>query len=201
MFNSLTGRITFREGEQLGLQAGAVEWLMTVPVDRDGAESPAPGGEYRFLTHLHHKEDQMALYGFWTVSQRRLFFELLKVSGIGPKQAVKILSHISTREFLKLLEAGSDSGLARIPGLGKKTAQKILLALKGKFDFEEAAEESKHKSDDIVNSLMEMGFDRKSVETALKSVTGDGALTDLSKEEWEQTVFRQALIELSSRRV
>jgi Holliday junction DNA helicase RuvA subunit len=120
---------------------------------------PAVGAEARVYLYLHHRDDQMKLYGFAQTSERVLFLELLKVDGIGPRQALRILSSTPPEMFLPILDAGDVEALSRTPGIGKKTAQKIVLTLRGKLRLEE--HEASSSSDELVAALVEMGFERK----------------------------------------
>ena len=132
MFNSLRGIITDKQKESVCLLYGGLEWEISVPAT-DIAELPPVGEESRVFTWLYHREDQMKLYGFSGEKRRATFLELIKVEGVGPKGALKIMGGIGQEELEKALEAEDLSRLEAVPGLGKKTAQKMILALKGKL--------------------------------------------------------------------
>lgn len=190
MWNSLTGVVNHKGDDTLFLQAGALEWAVKMAAS-SLFKLPGQGQEARVYLHLHHKEDSMSLFGFADPEEREVFLQLLKVSGIGPKQAMRILSGISPQALVKVLDDGDVDVLKRIPGLGKATAGKIILALRGKLTFaEEAAQESGNHSE-IVDSLVNMGFDKKAAKKAVdQAVSGhpDAA---------EEILFRQALMALS----
>ncbi|MBI9100782.1 MAG: Holliday junction branch migration protein RuvA [Spirochaetales bacterium] len=194
MWNSITGRITEKGEDSLFLQAGAMEWDLSVS-GYTLSKLPSPGNEARIYTYLHHKEDGMRLFGFFDEVERNVFNELLKVGGIGPKGALKILSGISPEGFLRTLDDGDVDGLCRLPGLGKKTAQKIVLSLRGKLTMPEDDDNKVEEHSEIVDSLVNMGFERKQAKDAVKKatigVTG-------SKTQVEGEIFRLALVELSS---
>ena len=135
MFNSLTGTVTGWSGDSVFLTTGGIEWRCMATA-RTLSVIPQEGEDLRLFVYLHHREDQLGLYGFASDAEREVFLDLIKVSGIGPRQALKILSGMSTEEFVECLEAGDADRLAKIPGLGKKTAGKIVLALKGKLSLE-----------------------------------------------------------------
>ena len=131
MFNSLTGEITYKGEERLCLQTGGVEWELVVSrraLDR----LPKVGEVARVFTHLVHREDIMRLYGFCDNAERSLFLDLLKVEGVGPRGALKMLSGVDREQFTQALDRDDVDALSTVPGVGKKTAQKIILALKGK---------------------------------------------------------------------
>ncbi|MFW5737903.1 MAG: Holliday junction branch migration protein RuvA, partial [Spirochaetota bacterium] len=133
MFNSLSGTITGRGPNALFLTTAGVEWELEVSgfTLRTLASNDADD-RVRVYTYLYHREDQMRLFGFASPDERRVFLELTRVSGIGPRAAVKMLSATSPSELIRMLEAEDVDGLVRLPGLGRKTAQKMILALRGK---------------------------------------------------------------------
>ncbi len=193
MWNSITGIITRKGDDFIYLQAGSLEWSISLS-GYSISKLPASESSLKIYTYLHHKEDSMKLYGFAEESERNLFLELLKVGGIGPRGALKILSGISPEGFIRSLDDGDVDSLCRLPGLGKKTAQKIVLSLRGKLTVSEDSEKSEHV--EIIESLVNMGFDKKLVKTAVKKVSADYS-SDSSEGNGEEELFRQALILLS----
>ncbi|MDR0553298.1 MAG: Holliday junction branch migration protein RuvA [Treponema sp.] len=196
MFNSLKGTITGKSGDRLTLLTGGVEWDVVMPAI-DAGQLPAEGGEGRVYTWLYHREDQMKLYGFADESRRSTFLELLKVEGIGPKGAIKIMGGISQDELERALEAEDVSRLEAVPGLGKKTAQKMILVLKGKLAKAlPAAASAPHG--DLLEGLMEMGYDRRAAADALaKADAAIEASRCVTGEEREKLLFKQAIAYLS----
>jgi holliday junction DNA helicase RuvA len=191
MFNSLTGEITHKADERLCLQTGGVEWELTV--SRRALDRLPPVGQVaRVFTHLLHREDAMRLYGFVDQAERSLFLDLQKVDGVGPRGALKILSGVEREAFALALDADDVDTLSTLPGVGKKTAQKIILTLKGKLT-PTGEGPIRSAEDDITTALVGMGFDRKTaklaVAAALKSLTG----RELSREELERELFRKAV--------
>jgi holliday junction DNA helicase RuvA len=191
MFNSLTGEITFKGDERLCLSTGGVEWDLTA--SRKALEKLPPVGQVaRIYTHLVHREDAMRLYGFSDQAERALFLDLQKVEGVGPRGALKMLSGVDREQFSRALDRDDLDALSAVPGVGKKTAQKIILTLKGKLTPIGDAP-SRSAEDDISNALVGMGFDRKiaksAVASALKSLEG----RSLKGEELERELFKLAL--------
>jgi Holliday junction DNA helicase RuvA len=173
MFNSIRGLITGKHAEGLWLCTGGIEWDLAVPLI-DQAELPPSGEEGRVFTWLYHREDQMKLYGFSSGKRRATFLELIKVEGIGPKGALRIMSGISQEELEAALEAGDLDRLERVPGLGKKTAQKMLLALKGKLAKPDGGDTP---YGDLAEALTNLGYDKRAAAEALTKVSaglGDG---------------------------
>ncbi len=138
MWNSLSGEITRKGLEQVFLQSGDLEW--DIAMGRFGLEALPPVGQRaRVYVWLQHTEDSMRLFGFASVTERSLFLDLLKVSGVGPKLALKALSGMRHQDFAVALEAGDAARLSKVPGVGLKTAQKIILALQGKLILDDTA--------------------------------------------------------------
>jgi len=157
----------------------------------------ALNSEYRILTWLYHREDQMRLFGFSNERRRSTFMELLKVEGIGPKGAVKIMSGINQEDLEKALEAGDLARLEAVPGLGKKTAQKMLLSLKGKLIQTQDKGAASFPYNDLVEALVGMGYDRRQAAEALK--TAENAVSpDLPAAEKEKQMFKEAIVYLSN---
>ncbi|MDR2160408.1 MAG: Holliday junction branch migration protein RuvA [Treponema sp.] len=195
MFNSLTGTITGKSAEALYLATGGVEWEIAVPAT-DMAALLRPGGEARIFTWLYHREDQMRLFGFAGERRRQTFLELLKVEGIGPRGALKIMGGIGQEEMERALEAGDLGRLEAVPGLGKKTAQKMILALKGRLAVSSAGGTIQGPYGDLVRALEEMGYDRKAAAEAL-SAAETALPPELEGADREKELFRQAIVRLS----
>jgi len=203
MFNSLTGTITGKYPQKLFIETHGIEWDVTVP-DSALDKLPPVGQQGRVYTYLQHTDALMVLYGFASENDRSLFFDLLKVDGIGPKGAVKIMGNIDTPALARILDSGDLAALEKVPGVGKKTAAKMLLQLKGKLTLEETVSVPKVKKvpfADVVSGLADMGYDRKTVEqvivTLSDSLKEDAAFQAMSESEKEAVLFRKAIVELS----
>ena len=195
MFNSLRGPITEKFADTLRLLTGGIEWEISVPAT-DLERLPPRGEEGRVFTWLLHREDQMKLYGFADEVRRDTFLELLKVEGIGPKGALKIMGGIGQEDLERALETEDLARLEAVPGLGKKTAQKMLLALKGKLVYRSEALPVSSPHEDLVRALAEMGYDRRAAVDAL--ARSEAALPPgLGGAEREQRLFKEAILYLS----
>ena len=149
----------------------------------------------------------MDLYGFPSEEERSLFFDLLKVDGIGPKGAIKILSSVKYLELVSVLESGELDVLEKIPGVGKKTAAKMLLALKGKLSVSQnvskrICEKSKNSDyADVITSLTEMGYERVKIEgqiaSILEELKSDEEFLRKSQTQKEDFIFKKALMDMS----
>ena len=132
MIVRLSGTLIDRQPPALVIDVAGVGYEVEAPLnvfDR----LPADGEAVTVLTHLVVREDAHTLYGFLDGSDRRLFRELLKVSGIGPRLALAILSGVSGEDFALMVEAGDSQALTRLPGIGKKTAERLILEMRGKI--------------------------------------------------------------------
>ena len=197
MFASVHGTITYKDAERVLIDTHGIEWEVQTS-SRSSDQVGAIGASGRMFTVLYHRDDQMRLYGFATPEERELFNQLLRVGGLGPRLAVRILSGIDGDALIRALEAEDLDTLTAIPGLGKKTAQKIMLALRGKIALERDAAAKPGTEQDLVGALIGMGFGQKetrdAVRTALEATDGDGR--QRSPEEREREAFRRALTAL-----
>lgn len=136
MIGSLRGRLAAKSPPQMLLEVGGVGYELEAPMSTF-YDLPAVGAEVRLLTHLVVREDAQVLYGFAREDERRLFRMLLKVSGVGPKIALAILSGSSVEAFAGCIAARDVATLTRIPGVGKKTAERLVVELRDKLAAED----------------------------------------------------------------
>ncbi|MDZ7793343.1 MAG: Holliday junction branch migration protein RuvA [Spirochaetia bacterium] len=195
MIHSLYGRISGQNGRFLYLRQGGIEWSIEVSL-QSLEDLVAQDEEVRVFTHLHHREDHMQLYGFSTEDERDLFLEIIKVSGIGPKQALRMLSGLRPQEFIDAIDNDRVDRLSQLPGVGKKTAGKIILSLRGKI-LTEKQDQAADRHPELVNALTDMGFDRKRAGQALQEVAKSMDSDTLSDSEQEHELFRRAIVYLS----
>lgn len=204
MFNSITGVITGKFPKQIFLENNGIEFDICIP-DSNIEMLPPIGSETKIYTWLQHTEQIMNLYGFASDEERSLFFSLLKVDGIGPKGAIKIMSSVSSGRLMDVLESGDLEMLEKIPGVGKKTAGKMMLALKGKLKFSENETVIRIPSaspySDVVNSLVSMGYDKKQVEQKISQLieefNSNSDFAKKSQKEREDLLFRRAIVDLA----
>jgi Holliday junction DNA helicase RuvA len=213
MFNSLYGTLTEKlarqpSGGAVFIETGGVEWEILVPATALGA-LPDAGQKARVYTWLYHREDQMSLFGFASSEDRLLFLDLLKVDGVGAKAAIKIMSSIDGGQLRRAIENEELERLEAVSGIGKKTAQKMMLALKGRLTFPSEKQTGGVKPwQDIISALTDMGYDRREAEAAIAKITAEIAegksdkptkkeFETLSREAKEELLFRRAITELS----
>ena len=189
------GRLVERGSDSLVLLVGGFGLRVLIPVSTTAVAS-ALGQEVRLATYLHIREDALTLYGFTTGEERTLFTRLLSVSGVGPRAALAALSAFSAERLAAMIAAGDAKLLARIPGIGAKTAGRIVLELKGKLPTAEAAgvaaapagmAEGVHG--DVVEALRGLGFSAAEITARVAALPRDQAL---SAEEALRIALRQS---------
>jgi holliday junction DNA helicase RuvA len=209
MINAIIGQLVYAGAQTAIILGGSVEFELVVSSQTATRLSNLQGAErnnVRILTWLQHREDGMTLFGFLEEEERRLFLELIKVNGIGPKQAMKILSGVRVKDFIRALDQSDLSFLSKIPGLGAKTSQKIILALRDTLVFTEEASKPQNvvsgnskKYQDIIDALVEMGYDKKKLLDTIANLLKDNE-EFVSKHEQsavEEWLFRKAIVALS----
>ena len=195
MFNSIRGIVSGKGSDVVFLLSGDIEWDIAMPAG--DIQGLILNREYRVFTWLYHREDQMRLFGFTDERRRSTFLELLKVEGIGPKGALKILSGIGQEDLELALENGDLARLEVVPGLGKKTAQKMVLALKGKLvQSQDVFISSSSPYNDLVEALVAMGYDRRIAAEALAKAEA-AVSADMADGEREKLLFKEAIVYLS----
>ncbi|GBU27259.1 Holliday junction DNA helicase RuvA [Treponema sp. R8-4-B8] len=193
MFNSIRGIVSGKGGEAVFVLSGDIEWEIAMPIN--DIQTLPQNGECRVFTWLYHRDDQMKLFGFNNESRRNTFLELIKVEGIGPKGAIKIMGGISQDDLERALENGDIARLEAVPGLGKKTAQKMLLSLKGKL-VQMQPLDIVSPYNELVEALVGMGYDRRQAAQALAKAESS-ITSDLPADEKEKLIFKEAVLSLS----
>ncbi len=187
MIAQLRGRILRKSPQEVVVDAAGVGYRVLIPVStfyRLGEE----GSETSLRIHTHVREDALQLFGFESAAEQALFERLIEVAGVGPRLAVNILSGIEAPELAAALRASDLARLTRIPGVGKKTAERLVLELRDKMPVMSGGEELQAASatgttkDDLLSALANLGYSRgeveKGVDRALKEEP-DGRFEDL----------------------
>ncbi len=171
MIASLHGKIIARTDDSLILNVSGVGYRVRVPTGTLAALG-AVGSDAQLFTHLHVREDEMSLYGFATEDELGLFEKLLTVSGIGPKVAIGALSNASPDTIRYAIAQGNADALTAIPGIGKKTAQRLVLELRGKIDLRGLGEvgELSPADEDVMNALIHLGYSAAEATRAARAV-------------------------------
>jgi Holliday junction DNA helicase RuvA len=173
MIAMLRGRLLEKSPNRVIVECGGVGYEAAISVATFTA-LPAEGAEARLHIYTHVREDQISLFGFAEPQEKRLFEKLLTISGIGPKLAITVLSGIDASRLVAAIRAGDHATLTKIPGIGKKTAERVVLELKDKLDDMAAAPAGggiSHgaASDDVLSAMVNLGYARPAAEKALQS--------------------------------
>ncbi len=174
MIAHLRGRLFSKTPNQAIVECGGVGYDVTISVATFSA-LPAEGAEAALHIHTHVREDQLALFGFAELDEKRLFEKLLTISGIGPKLAITVLSGISPDRLVGAIRAGDHASLTKIPGIGKKTAERVVLELKDKLDDlavtlpATAATGRTPAGDDALSALINLGYARPVAQQAIET--------------------------------
>ncbi|MCZ8131421.1 MAG: Holliday junction branch migration protein RuvA [Steroidobacteraceae bacterium] len=186
MIGHLRGRLAAKHPPALVVDVGGVGYECEAPMSTF-YQLPATGAEVTLYTHLVVREDAQLLYAFGTEQERRLFRSLLKVSGVGPKIALGILSGINVDGFLLCIEAQDADQLVRIPGVGRKTAERLLIEMRdrvkefgatGAAGVAPVAGEGGSAQQEAYSALVALGYRPAEVVKLLKSVAQEGATTE-----------------------
>jgi len=180
MIAHLRGRLIHKEPGQAIVEAGGVGYDVTISVPTF-TTLPAVGQEASLHIHTQVSEDQIALFGFLDREEKRLFERLITVSGVGPKLAIKILSGLSMERTVQAIRGQDHAQLVRIPGVGKKLAERLVVELKDKLDdFAAAPVQSNvqgRAAEDVLSALVNLGYQRLAAEKAIEqAVAKDAAL-------------------------
>ena len=190
MIAHLRGRILEKDPAHVILEAAGVGYEITISVPSFSG-LPANGAEVALYIHTHVREDTLALYGFVRREEKQLFERLISVSGIGPKLAMTVLSGMAADALVAALRANDLPALTRIPGVGKKTAERMVLELRDKLDGLTSAPgppPASRLEEDVVSALVNLGYQRSPAEHAAKRAV-EHAGTGASFEQ----LFRQTM--------
>src|SRR3989454_11569000 len=176
MIGQIRGRLADKRPNQLLVDVGGVGYQVQVPLSTFAALGELHT-EVTLLIHTHVREDALALYGFLSSREKHFFELLLSASGVGPALALKILSGMSVEELVPAIRGGDLARLTRIPGVGRKTAERIVVELKDKLEAVTVAEEKPAASAggngaDVVSALMNLGYGGRAGEEAIEEAKG-----------------------------
>jgi Holliday junction DNA helicase RuvA len=179
MIGRLTGTLAAKSPPQLLVDVGGVGYELDVPMSTF-YNLPAIGERITLLTHFVVREDAQQLFGFLTADERSTFRLLIKISGVGPRTALSILSGLSVAELANAIAAQEPGRLVKVPGIGKKTAERLLLELKGKLgpDLALPASALSDAQGDIVQALVALGYNDRDAAAALKSLPAGIGVAD-----------------------
>jgi len=193
MIAHLRGRLIAKHPNQAIVEAAGVGYDVTITVPTF-SDLPALGSAVALHIHTHVREDAIALFGFLRANEKQLFEKLITVSGIGPKLAITILSGMATADMVGAIRADDHARLTRIPGIGKKTAERMCVELRDKLDAfgaPQAAEPVSTAEEDVISALTNLGYQRALAEKAVER-----AVASAGRENFD-AIFRAALGALS----
>jgi Holliday junction DNA helicase RuvA len=167
MIGRLTGRLAGKHPPQVLVDCNGVAYELDVPMSTF-YNLPATGDPVTLHTHLVVREDVQALYGFGTLEERAAFRQLLKIAGVGARTALSVLSGLSVAELAQAVALQEATRLTKIPGIGRKTAERLLLELKGKLA--DARPAGAGGASDVRNALLGLGYSEKEAVAALKGL-------------------------------
>jgi Holliday junction DNA helicase RuvA len=180
MFAHLRGVLLEKHPNQAVVEAGGVGYDVTIAVPTF-TRLPDVGAEVKLRIHTHVREDALSLYGFHSQDEKALFERLISVGGIGPTLAIKILSGLSAVDLIAHIRRGEVEKLVRIPGVGKKTAERMVLELRDKLPAPAADEQSQPATaldsidQDVLSALLNLGCGRPAAEAAVRKAKAMGA--------------------------
>lgn len=198
MISYLHGKLVYKSPTELVIDVNGVGYSVSIPLSTyAGIEQTS--GDVRILTYLHVREDILQLYGFATEAERGLFRMLISISGIGPKMAQGILSGLNPTEFKEAVVTGNIAALTAISGVGKKTAERLVIELRDKLGKSEETEPSfiadskqmKVRAEAII-ALMSLGYPRQNAEKALRAVLAESTEKEFTVEDLIKRALRHA---------
>lgn len=195
MISHLRGAVLEKHPNQVVVEVGGVGYEVMIPVSAFSS-LPEIGAEVRLHIHTHVREDALSLFGFMSGADKTLFEKLISVSGIGPKLAITALSGLTGADLVSAIRSGSVEHLVRIPGVGKKTAERMILELRDKLGplttpqtgaTASPASQFSHTEEDVLSALMNFGATRAAAEVAV------GKARSASESNEFDALFRRAL--------
>lgn len=180
MIGRLSGVLLEKNPPQLLIDCNGVGYEVSVPMSTF-YNLPALGEKAVLLTHLAVREDAHVLFGFATLEERNVFKELIKISGVGARTALGILSGMSVSDLVQAITLQESGRLTKVPGIGKKTAERLLLELKGKLGADLGSAVAMARGDataDIMNALLALGYSDKEAVLAMKQVPAGTGVSD-----------------------
>ena len=169
MIGHIEGKILAKDARHVVVDVGGIGYKVFIMAS--SVAKAKEGERAKFWTHLHVREDAMDLYGFIEKAELKFFENLISVSGIGPKSALGILSLAPTATLLRAISSGDTSYLTKVSGIGRKTAEKIVLELKDKFGKENGVFKTETEYDsDVLDALLSLGYTQKEAREMVQKI-------------------------------
>jgi holliday junction DNA helicase RuvA len=196
MIAHLRGTLLEKHPNQIIVDIQGVGYDVTIPISTFSS-LPDAGAEVRLRIHTHVREDAIVLFGFVSPQEKLLFEKLISVSGVGPKLAITVLSGLATGDLVNYIRNGQVEHLVRIPGIGKKTAERLVLELRDKLDTiaggspapneDKSASAMTEADQDVLSALMNLGCNRPAAEAAIRKAKAGGTASEF------EPLFRRSL--------
>jgi Holliday junction DNA helicase RuvA len=197
MIAFLRGTLLEKHPNQLIVETGGVGYDIQIPVSTYSA-LPAAGAQVGLRIHTHVREDALSLFGFLTADEKTIFEKLISISGIGPRLGITVLSGLATADLVAAIREGNVGQLVRIPGIGKKTAERIVLELREKLDAIAGAPATAAPTktatamlgpieQDVLSALINLGCQRPAAEVAVRKAKAEGLADEF------EPLFRRSL--------
>ena len=180
MIGRIEGRLLEKNPPAILVDTNGVGYEIDVPMSTF-YQLPAVAERVTLLTHLIVREDAQQLYGFSTHGERAAFRELIKISGVGARTALSVLSGLSVDELAQTITLQESARLTRVPGIGKKTAERLLLELKGKLGADLGTARTNPASDaatDVMHALLALGYNEREANAAVRALPADAGVSD-----------------------
>lgn len=178
MYNYIIGKITEIEPTQVTLEQNGIGFLIVMP----NPYKLEVNSNQKIYTYQHVREDDITLYGFESIEQKKLFISLLSVKGIGPKSALAVLASATTAEIVKAIEGSDAKYLNRFPGIGPKASQQIILDLKGKIHLGPMTLKRTSRLDEVEDALRALGYKAKEIDRIVKKLDASKDTATLIKD-------------------
>ncbi|HPE95724.1 MAG TPA: Holliday junction branch migration protein RuvA [Bacillota bacterium] len=187
MYYYLNGTLALLRGTHAAIDCGGVCYRVKVSMQTYSALAPLVGKTAKVYTYLSVRDDAMELFGFFSENERDAFTRLITVSGVGPKAALGILSAFTSERLAQYISAGDAKSITAAPGIGLKTAQKIILELKGKFDMSAQQDDELQTGtagalSEAINTLAVLGYSRSEALEVLRTVDQTMPIEDMVRE-------------------
>ena len=201
MIAHLRGHLIFKSPNQIVVECGGVGYDVAISVTTFSA-LPGDGAEVSLHINTQVREDAIALFGFVDRDEKKLFERLISVSGIGPKLGITVLSGISAERLVAAIRGGDTASLVKIPGIGKKTAERVVLELKDKLDGLQGSATSSSTPgfqggpvvDDVLSALVNLGYKRDSAQRAVETAIAKHETSELTIRTDFDALFRYSML-------
>lgn len=180
MIGYLAGEVKLIDESKILIVQGGIGYEVNLPLA--SLITLQPGTSIELYVHTHVREDQISLFGFFDDNERQLFRKLISVSGVGPKSALGILSVATPSTIIRAIASANVDLFPKVPGVGRKTVEKLILELKNSFNLDQAAKDETDAMRDARLALETLGYNQKDITAALTNISPSGAMNEIIRE-------------------